>query len=114
MNVAVLYENKRNRSELKAAIERKGHEVVLASNTNEFFELLGADTADAYILDMTAWYRGKSIYNYFAVPKKISETPVVFLNVPEGFTALEGRAPIPGDVLLEKDAGREEIAAVIG
>lgn len=114
MNVAVLYENKRNRSELKAAIERKGHEVVLASNTNEFFELLGADTADTYVIDMQAWYRGRAIYKYFGIPRKIADTPVIFLNIPEGFTALEGRDTIPGDVMLEKDAGLEEIAAVIG
>lgn len=114
MNVVVLYETKNKRDDLKVAIEKKGHEVTLATNTSDFFEAIYEGVADTYVIDVRAWYRGSAIYNYFEVPAKLSDTPVVFLNTPEGFTSVDGREPIPGDITLEKDASFEEIAAVIG
>ncbi len=114
MNVVVLYETKRNRDDLKASIERKGHEVTLAATSGDFFEAVYEQIADTFVIDVRAWYRGSSIYEYFEIPTKLSDTPVVFLNIPEGFTTIEGRDPFPGDILLEKDASFDEIAAVIG
>ncbi len=114
MNVVVLYETKKNRDELKNAIEKRDHEVTLCSSTGDFFEAIYENKADMFVIDMPAWYRGSAIYNYFKVPSKLADTPIVYLNIPEGFSSIEGRDAISGDVSLEKDCSFDEVAAVIG
>ncbi len=114
MNVTVLYEKKRTRDELKVAIEKKGHDVTLAVSSDDFFKAIDETVADTFVIDVRSWYRGSAIYNYFNVPAKLNDTPIVFLNIPDGFTSIEGRDSFPGDVTLEKDASFDEIAAVIG
>ena len=110
MKVVVLYEAKKNRDDITSAIEAKGHDVELVVNSNDFFEAVYAGNADKYIIDVRSWYRGSAIYNYFDIPQKISSTPIVFINIPDGFSAIDGRDALSNDVTLEKDASFENIA----
>lgn len=114
MEIVLLFEDKKNRPDLVKQITDAGHSVVECGNTNDFFEAVEKKSADRYVIDVKSWFRAVTIYRLFALPTKFNETPVIFFNAPEGFAALEGRSALPGDVVLEKEEGRDRIVECLG
>ncbi len=101
MKVAVLYEHKAHRENLKESLEKAGHAVTLAFNSNDFIEAVYTNEADVYVIDVQSWYRGVSIYNYYDIPNKIKDVQCLFFNTPEGFTAVEKREALDSDIVVE-------------
>jgi DNA-binding response OmpR family regulator len=112
MKFVLLYEDKKNCGAVEKQFIDAGHEVISCQNSNDFFQTVENGGFDRMIIDVKSWFRGLAVYRYFAIAKKMINTPILFINAPEGFTVLDNIRPKnPQDLYVLKEEGRENLVA---
>jgi len=112
MKFVLLYEDKKNRNAVEKQFIDAGHQVISCESSNDFFQAVEKGGYDRMIVDVKSWFRGLSVYRYFGIAKKIINTPIMFINSPEGFTILDNIRPKnPLDVYVLKEDGRDNLVS---
>jgi CheY-like chemotaxis protein len=109
MKILVVDETRARAAQLAELVRGKRHDAVCCSTSVELLDALQTGGARAVLLDMATWRKGKSINGYFGVARKLADTPIVFYNAPEGFSALPDRARLERDAVLPEAATVETI-----
>ena len=112
MKIVVLYENKKNRSELAEELTKLGHTVETCTSSSDFLEAADAGSIDHLVVDVKSWFRGTAMYNYFDIASKLTETPVVFFDAPEGFAGIDNRPALATDIIIQ-DRSIDAIVAAL-
>jgi DNA-binding NtrC family response regulator len=102
MKVLVLDDLKSRKSEMVAALEKSKHKVTACSTSNEFVNAVEDQAIGCICLDYETWHRGRAIYNYFDIPKRIERTPMVVYNSPAHYNAMGNRQKHEKDRMLPK------------
>jgi DNA-binding response OmpR family regulator len=110
MKILVMDDTRKRRNQIKEEIVKKGHEVTECFTSNEFMNRIGENKAELILLDADTWKKGKSIYNYFRIAKKMENIPVVFYNSEDDNMAIPERSGNERDLVLSKPT---EIEAVL-
>ncbi len=97
-------------TELLERVRGEKHDVTLCAVTNDFLNAVQDAPADAILLDMGTWQRGRSIYEYFEAASRFADTPVVFYNAPEDFLELAHRRKLDKDVVLPMPSSVDTVA----
>jgi DNA-binding response OmpR family regulator len=114
MNVLILDESRKRRANIADRLSQKNHSVSVSSISGEFLELMNQGAYDMVILDVESWQRGKSIYNYFGIGKRLSETPVIFLNAPDNFVSVSERPRNSGDRVFQRPFDLDAVVDSVG
>lgn len=99
------------RAQLTDALQKKRYEVTACISSNDFVTTVEKQKFDYLLLDMDAWIRGKSLYNYFGLSKKLENLPIVFYNSSMNFSILNDRPRHSKDRILFKPS---EVDAILG
>lgn len=111
MKILLLDDFRTRRNSLVDALQKKKYEVTACYGSNEFISSLEKQKFDVLLLDMESWNRGKSIYNQFALSKKLENLPILFYNANMNFSMLNDRARHQKDRILFKPTEVEAIVA---
>ncbi len=114
MKVLILDESRKRRATLSDRLSQRSHEVSGTSVSGEFMELVGKQGYDMVILDVESWQRGRSIYNYFGVGKRLASTPIIFLNAPENFVSVTERSRNEGDRVFHRPFDLDTVVDSVG
>lgn len=109
MKILLLDDFRTRRNSLVEALQKKKHEVTSCYGSNEFISSLEKSKFEILLLDMESWNRGKSIYNQFAIAKKLENLPILFYNANMHFSMLTDRARHQKDRILFKPTEVEAI-----
>ncbi|MGM0442564.1 MAG: hypothetical protein ACQEQV_00065 [Fibrobacterota bacterium] len=112
MKLLLLEEERHFRDNLKKALEKAGHEVILCRDSGTFMDAL-KDSFDRIVIDVRSWFRGEAMYSYFGTVTELRNVAILFHNTPEGFKSLDGREPAAEDVVIEGSSSVEQIAAAV-
>ena len=110
MKILVMDDTRKRRNLLKEEITKKGHEVLECFTSNEFMNKIGENKAELILLDSDTWKKGKSIYSYFKIAKKMENIPVIYYNSEDDSMAIQDRSGNERDLVLSKPT---EIEAII-
>jgi hypothetical protein len=110
MKVLIVDDQQKRATQLAELVRSRKVDAVVCCGSNEFMDALQGGSARAMLLDMETWRKGRSVYGYFGVARKLVDVPVVFYNAPEGFTALPDRPRLDKDTVLPTTATVETIA----
>lgn len=113
MKIVVMDDTRSRREQLKEAIEKHHHAVTDIYSSNDLITLLDESTPDLIILDMETWRKGKSIYNYFKIGKKLENIPVLLYNAEEDTYFIQDRARHEKDRVLSKPTEIENIVDLV-
>jgi len=111
MKILLLDDYRVRRNGLVEALQKKRYEVAACYSSNEFITLLEKQKFDLLLLDLESWNRGKSIYNQFAIAKKLENLPILFYNANMNFSMLNDRARHQKDRILFRPTEVEAIIA---
>jgi DNA-binding NtrC family response regulator len=111
MKILLLDDFRTRRNGLVDALQKKRYEVTACYGSNDFISSLEKQKFDILFLDMESWNRGKSIYNQFAIAKKLENLPIIFYNSNMNFSMLNDRARHQKDRILFKPTEVEAIVA---
>jgi hypothetical protein len=112
MRVVIMDESRERTQQLVDLLKKGRHEVECMAATNEFINrLMSKSTPDRIMVDADSWKHGKAIYNYFGIGRKLENIPVTVYNIPEGFSGISDRPKHNADVLLQRTATLEQVAA---
>jgi len=109
MKVLVVDDTRARAAQLVELVRAKRHDAVGCATSTELLEALQASGTRAMLLDMATWRKGRAIYGYFGVARKLADIPIVFYNAPEGFSGLPDRARLERDAILPESATAEAI-----
>lgn len=109
MKILLLDDYRTRRNSLVDALQKKKYEVTACFSSNEFISSLEKQKWDILLLDMESWSRGKSIYDQFAIAKKLENLPILFYNANINFSMLNDRARHQKDRILFKPSEVEAI-----
>lgn len=110
MKIAMLDGTRVRKTQLQELLVKNKYDVTACRNSNDFLNVVTEGNADILLIDMETWSKGKSVYNYFSVPKKLEKKTVVFYNAEEGFSALPERTNNEKDQIVRKPS---ELQAVV-
>jgi DNA-binding NtrC family response regulator len=113
MKILLLEESRGFRDQLKKALEKKGHEVSLCSDSGTFIDTLEENDYDKMVIDVRSWFRGEVMYKYFNILEKMKAVPMLFHHTPEGFKSLDGRDPVSEDEVLEGPCSIDDIVRLV-
>lgn len=113
MNILVVDENRVRRLQIVDALQKKRHTVEHCAASNDFLSALDKSKPERVVVDVPTWKKGKAIYAYFQVGKKLEKVPVLFYNSYEGFTLEGQRAPHEKDRILMDHVKVEDIAMAL-
>ncbi len=102
MEMVILDDVKSRRTALAQTLEKSRHKVVQCATSNEFMNALSTISPGLFLVDVDTWRRGRSLYAYFQIGKKMERFPVLFYNAPQNFTAISDRARHEKDYVLQK------------
>jgi len=88
MKILVMDEVKSRKNQIAEALEKGKHKVVQCSGSNEFLTAMEEQSPHLVCLDFDTWNHGRSIYNYFKIPKRIEQMPLIVYNSPQTFPRL--------------------------
>ncbi|NLD99988.1 MAG: response regulator [Fibrobacter sp.] len=108
MKILIVDDLKRRKQQLKEAIEKQ-HQVTDISLTNEFMTIVENETFDMIVLDMETWKKGKSVYNYFKIGKKLENIPIILYNAEEDTYFIPDRVRHEKDRILSKPVDVETV-----
>ena len=80
MKIVIMDDTKIRRAQLKEAIEKQHKNVHDFFSSNDFITSIDESAPDLILLDMETWRKGKSIYNYLRLGKKLENTPIIQYN----------------------------------
>ncbi|MCU0608253.1 MAG: response regulator [Chitinispirillaceae bacterium] len=110
MKIVILDDTRKSRTALTDALSKKKKDVADCFSSNEFINAIEKGKIDLILMDMESWTKGRSIYNYFSIAKKLEDVPVLFYNAAPNFSVLEDRPRHAKDQILFKPT---ETVAVI-
>jgi DNA-binding NtrC family response regulator len=113
MKILVMDEVKSRKSQIAEALEKSKHKVVQCSGSNDFLSALEEQSPNFICLDYDTWNHGRSIYNYFKVPKKIENMPMIIYNSPANFSAFTNRPRHDKDRILSKPSEPKAIVEAL-
>jgi DNA-binding NtrC family response regulator len=102
MKILLLDDFRTRRNALVEALQKKKYETTACYASNEFIVAIEKHKFDLLLLDLESWNRGKSIYNQFAMAKKLENLPILFYNANMNFSMLNDRARHQKDRILFK------------
>ncbi|MBN1600034.1 MAG: response regulator [Chitinispirillaceae bacterium] len=110
MKVLLLDDARARRNHIKDAVSRLYHEVTDCYSSNDFISVIQESNYDIILLDMDTWRKGRSIYNYFRIGKKLENLPILLYNADEDTYFIQDRARHEKDRVLSKPS---EVDAII-
>jgi chemosensory pili system protein ChpA (sensor histidine kinase/response regulator) len=113
MKILLIDDTSARRTMIKEAIEKHNHSVVECHYSNDFLTVLEENVPELVVLDMETWKRGKSIYNYFRVGKKLENVPIILYNAEEDTYFIQDRTRNDKDRILSKPTDIETIIDAI-
>jgi len=102
MKILIVDDLKKRKQQIKEAIEMRHHEVSDCHLTNDFMDALENNSYDMIVLDMETWKKGKSVYNYFKVGKRLENIPIILYNAEEDTYFIPDRVRHEKDRILSK------------
>ncbi|MDR0307208.1 MAG: hypothetical protein LBI42_10275 [Chitinispirillales bacterium] len=93
MKVLVLDDTHKKNPKLREALDKKKLDAALCSSSNEFLTAVDSASFDTLFINAETWSKGRAIYDYFDIAKKIETKPVVFYNTEESFVGIKNRKP---------------------
>jgi DNA-binding NtrC family response regulator len=102
MKILVLDELKSRKTEMTSALEKNKHKVLACATSNEFFNAIEDQSLSCICLEYETWHKGRAIYGYFNIPKKIERKPVIVYNSPIHCAGLANRVKNEKDRMLPK------------
>jgi DNA-binding NtrC family response regulator len=106
-------EVKSRKSQITEALEKGKHKVVQCSGSNEFLTAVEEQSLNLICLDFDTWNHGRSIYNYFKIPKRIEQMPLIVYNSPANFSAFTNRPRHDKDRILAKPSEPKAIVEAV-
>jgi len=113
MKIIVMDEARKKNMQICEILQRKKHTVVSCMNSASFLDALEESMPDRVVLNVETWQRGRAMFKYFDIPKKLGPVPIVFYNVPENFVNINLREKNEADRVIQNPAEPEAIAAAI-
>jgi DNA-binding NtrC family response regulator len=102
MKILILDDTRKRRSQLAETLQKKRFEVSACYSSNDFVSALDKQKFDVLLLEMDSWNRGKSIYTYLGLAKRLENLPIVFYNASMNFSILNDRPRHAKDRILFK------------
>jgi|GEM_PF-758309 len=113
MKIIIMDDTRKRRDELKQAIEKHYKNVLAFYSSNDFISSIDESIPDLILLDMETWKKGKSIYNYLKIGKKLENTPVILYNAEEDMYFVQDRSRHEKDRVLQKPTDVGTIAELV-
>jgi DNA-binding NtrC family response regulator len=113
MELLVFDEVKSRRTQIVEALEKKRYKVVHCSTSNEFLGAVTDSSPNLLLLDVDTWLRGRSMYSYFNISRKLEKTPILFYNAPANFVAINDRERNDRDYILQKPTEVDSILQAV-
>ena len=102
MKILLLDDEKSRKNEMVTALEKSKHKVLVCTTSNEFIDAVEDQSINCLCLDYDTWHKGRSIYGYFNIPKRMERTPIIVYNSPTHYSAITNRAKHDKDRMLPK------------
>jgi len=109
MKIALLDDVKSRRTQIVEGLG-KHYDVLICATSNDLINAVQNGKNELFLIEVETWNKGKSIYNYLNLSKKLEKKPIIFYNAEEGFANLPERAKNEKDQILRKPT---EVQAVI-
>ena len=93
MKVLVLDDEYKKNPKVREALDSKKLDAALCSLSNEFLTAVNSAEFDTLFINADTWSKGRAIYDYFDIAKKIETKPVVFYNADQKFAGIKNRRP---------------------
>lgn len=113
MEMVILDEVKTRRTAIAEALEKNRYKVVQCASSNEFMNALNTVSPGHFLIDVDTWHRGRSLYGYFQIGKKMERFPVLFYNAPQNFIAVNDRVRHEKDFVLQKPSEVDSIVEAV-
>lgn len=112
MRILLLDDTEKRKVQLKDAIQKQ-HEIVDCTSSNDLMSAVESEKLDLALLDMGTWKKGKAIYNYFRIGKKLENVPVVLYNAEEDAYFIADRTRHEKDRILSNPTEIETIVDTV-
>lgn len=113
MKIIIMDDTRKRREELKTAVEKHHKNVLALYSSNDFITTVEESVPDLILLDMETWKKGKAIYNYLKIGKKLDNTPVILYNAEEDMYFIQDRSRHEKDRVLQKPTDVSTIAELV-
>lgn len=111
MKILLLDDTKQRRTHLVELLQKKRYEVTACYSSNDFMNMVEKHKADIVLLDMESWYRGRAVYDFFGIAKRLENLPIIFYNASMNFSILNDRPRHTKDRILFRPS---EVDAIVG
>jgi PleD family two-component response regulator len=112
MKMIILDDTRNRRNALVNALQKKRIDAAAFYSSNDFITAVEKNKFDLLLLDMESWNRGKAVYNYFRIAKRLLEKlPILFYNADAAFSVLNDRPRHAKDRILCKPTETETVMA---
>jgi len=111
MKVLVLDDENKKNGKIDDLFSSKNIDGMLCSTSNEFLNAVEASKFDTLFINADTWSKGRAIYDYFGISKKIETKPVVFYNAEEKFPGISGRQSVEQDKIYYKPVDWDAVFA---
>lgn len=102
MKIVIMDDTRKRREQLKEEISKHYKDVQDIYSSNDFITTIEESAPDLILLDMETWRKGKSIYNYIRLGKKLENTPIILYNAEEDTYFIQDRTRHEKDRVLPK------------
>ena len=85
MKCLVLEDRGKKEGDVRAAFSGKGIDVIFCTSSSDFMAAVTASKFDTAVMNAKAWGRGRAIYDYFELGRKLEGKRLVFFNADEQF-----------------------------
>jgi DNA-binding NtrC family response regulator len=106
-------EVKSRKNQIAEGLEKAKHKVLHCSGSNEFLSAVDEPSLNFICLDYDTWNHGRSIYNYFKIPKRSEQIPMIVYNAPANFSAFTNRPRHDKDRILSKPSEPKAIVEAV-
>jgi DNA-binding NtrC family response regulator len=113
MEIVILDDVKSRRVAIAESLENNRYKVVQCATSNEFMNALNTMAPGHFLVDVDTWHRGRSMYAYFQIGRKMERFPVLFYNAPQNFTAVTDRVRHEKDFVLQKPSEVDSIVDAV-
>jgi DNA-binding NtrC family response regulator len=113
MEIVILDDVKSRRTAIVESLEKNRYKVIQCATSNEFMNVVNSASPGHFLIDVDTWHRGRSLYTYFQIGKKMERFPVLFYNAPLNFTAVTDRVRHEKDFVLQKPSEVEAIVDAV-
>jgi DNA-binding NtrC family response regulator len=113
MKILVMDDVKTRKTQIAEGLEKSKHKVVQCSGSSEFMAAMNEQSPNLICLDYDTWNHGRSIYNYFKIPKRIEQMPLLVYNSPANFSAFSNRPRNDKDRILTKPSDPKAIIEAV-